>query len=623
MRRAIGVWLGLIAGAGEAAAQQPVVTVSPVPAAATELTRAEIEGNAPINLTWEAQLPSTGIGASHGYCFQITYDRVSTRTETASVVRLPESGVDGIDESCRSDEFQPGQAMRLRLRPQMIVPYDAETGEPVVQDKTTRSIFVQVYKNGSPGVEEDSDAGSWDFTYDTKPPPAPSITEAPTPGDRRLIVRWTPPADTSDVFGYEVQYCPTGSGTETSTVSALPCDLPQSVRTGKSNTEAVLSAGLQNGEVVVLGVRARDEFGNSGALSNLVQGTPQLVRGFLDEYIAEGGQEDGGFCFIATAAFGDYDHPVVRVLRWYRDAFLMPTAPGRALVRAYYRWSPPAGLWLAARPSWRSAVQVALVFVAIGAPLAVLALLLMAVFWLRRVGASKAVAAAGVALAVALPASSAQALEPLDDWTWALELRGGRYRPEMGADQDSAFGRVLGNQRRWRFGMGLDVRLLDEFVSMGVGGRLDYTRYSGLGRFADGTVSADPSRLHMLPARLEAFVRLDAWARAIALAPYARVGVAYYLWWTTNARGEVVRAERPGAPDVVGRGGKPGWTATLGIALLLDALEPRAARGLWDTAGVRGTFLFLEAERASVDGFGAAGFDLSDTVVNGGLSFSF
>ena len=48
----------------------------------------------------------------------------------------------------------------------------------------------------------------------------------------------------------------------------------------------------------------------------------------------------GKQCFVTTAAYGDADHPVVIVLRQFRDRFLLPTEPGRALVRCYYEIGP-------------------------------------------------------------------------------------------------------------------------------------------------------------------------------------------------------------------------------------------------------------------------------------------
>ena len=45
-------------------------------------------------------------------------------------------------------------------------------------------------------------------------------------------------------------------------------------------------------------------------------------------------------CYIATAVYGSYDCPEVRVLRRWRDSALMTTASGRAVVRLYYAVSP-------------------------------------------------------------------------------------------------------------------------------------------------------------------------------------------------------------------------------------------------------------------------------------------
>jgi hypothetical protein len=45
-------------------------------------------------------------------------------------------------------------------------------------------------------------------------------------------------------------------------------------------------------------------------------------------------------CYIATMAYGDYDHPQVLELRKFRDDFLSRTILGRNFIKLYYRYSP-------------------------------------------------------------------------------------------------------------------------------------------------------------------------------------------------------------------------------------------------------------------------------------------
>ncbi|MBI3583162.1 MAG: 6-bladed beta-propeller [Nitrospinae bacterium] len=49
----------------------------------------------------------------------------------------------------------------------------------------------------------------------------------------------------------------------------------------------------------------------------------------------------GGGCFIATASYGSYLHPHVKIFRDFRDQYLLPYAPGRYFVSTYYKYSPP------------------------------------------------------------------------------------------------------------------------------------------------------------------------------------------------------------------------------------------------------------------------------------------
>lgn len=73
-----------------------------------------------------------------------------------------------------------------------------------------------------------------------------------------------------------------------------------------------------------------------------------------------GGGDGGGGCVVATAAHGDYHAPEVRILRGFRDQYLLPHAPGRALVRGYYEHGEPLAVWIAERPWARKATRAAL-----------------------------------------------------------------------------------------------------------------------------------------------------------------------------------------------------------------------------------------------------------------------
>ena len=65
----------------------------------------------------------------------------------------------------------------------------------------------------------------------------------------------------------------------------------------------------------------------------------QNVHYVMTVLVFGSGKKDSG-CFIATACYGDINHPDVRILRGYRDEVLLRHCSGRVVTKIYYLVSP-------------------------------------------------------------------------------------------------------------------------------------------------------------------------------------------------------------------------------------------------------------------------------------------
>jgi hypothetical protein len=163
---------------------------------------------------------------------------------------------------------------------------------------------------------------------DTQPPESPTGVYA-NPGDRNAIVHWNQSSST-DVKYYKVYYRIEGE-----------TEFLLSGNTATNSETSFTVGGLENGVTYEFGVSAVDKVLNEGTVRS-VQDDGQPVKATPTEIIGLHGlspEEEGG-CFIATAVYSE-ESQEVKILRKFRDNFLMNNLPGKLFVKLYYKFSPP------------------------------------------------------------------------------------------------------------------------------------------------------------------------------------------------------------------------------------------------------------------------------------------
>ena len=73
-----------------------------------------------------------------------------------------------------------------------------------------------------------------------------------------------------------------------------------------------------------------------------------------------GSDSEGNGCFIATSAYGSSMEPHVKILRDFRDRFLIGNTVGKIFVHLYYTYSPPIADFIAKHDSLKAIVRIAL-----------------------------------------------------------------------------------------------------------------------------------------------------------------------------------------------------------------------------------------------------------------------
>ena len=195
-------------------------------------------------------------------------------------------------------------------------------------------------------------ASDLQFRVDLQPPLPPTL-ESLTVGDGRLAASWSDADNEGDDVTYTL-YWREGELTDGNKEGGKKA-------AGKTAKTYDITSGVTNGVTYSVGVTALDEADNESNLSNTLEGAPTPSTDFWEGYQAAGGTDTGGFCFVATAAYGTSMEGNLNTLRAFRDEVMLQTSWGRAFVDAYYRWGRFPAAYIADKPALRFAVRVALV----------------------------------------------------------------------------------------------------------------------------------------------------------------------------------------------------------------------------------------------------------------------
>jgi hypothetical protein len=214
---------------------------------------------------------------------------------------------------------------------------------------------------------------------------------------------------------------------------------------------------------------------------------------------------------------------------------------------------------------------------------------------------------------------------------FAFELKFGPYRPNVDSEFDrngvevrTPYKDYFGNGNHLLTQIELDWQVFRGFGSIAIGASVGYFSVTGTAPLGTNTglPSGDTSNFRVIPTSLSAVYRFDRLleARNIPLVPYGKLGLDYAFWQITDGNGEIAHDAMGNA----GSGGTRGWHASAGLAIVLDFLDPEAARDFDADLGVNHTALTIDYTYANISGLGQANrLHVGDTTWAIGLLLEF
>lgn len=465
------------------------------------------------------------------------------------------------------------------------------------------------------------------ITFDNAAPDKPESIETEG-GDGRIILRVSPPLKSNNTAEKIGRYHATVSGlfkNEDGEEIESSIDYSSKVDegdyaekwefsvSGKNGLELINNDNASSVYIYKIKVWAEDIAGNTDP-SALIETEESAVTtyGFWNNYKDKGGKDDGGFCFIATAGFGSYFHPNVRLLRNFRDTVLAKFSFGRSFIRAYYKYgSVPAetiresSILRAASRTFLTPVVIAVWFITTSAGRLMLLLwsMIFAFFILKR---KKTAMFTVLFIILVFPLKA----YPVDG---EFSFNSGFYYPSKIDDESvgKPFKDVGGSDLRYlpSLNFGFKVPVLENYIRWSFTGGIGFTRFKGTSVKADGTKSEDETAMYFIPLNGEMKLRP---AYDFPLWPYASIGIDYYIWW--------IREKGETAQD----GGTFGFHGTFGLMVSLNWLDDSSSKKFKESTGIENTSLFVHYRLEKINDFGKEkSFDLSGSRFEFGIIFEF
>jgi hypothetical protein len=223
-----------------------------------------------------------------------------------------------------------------------------------------------------------------------------------------------------------------------------------------------------------------------------------------------------------------------------------------------------------------------------------------------------------LALAAALPAAAqSPVIVTRESPRWgSFQLSLSPFSPNI----DSEFTNATSPPYASTFGTGRPLMVqflfsksawIGEVGTLDIGFGAGYWQVWGQGSYTNPstgqTQRGGSTNLMIIPLQLAATYRVDWFYERfeVPLAPYVRGALVDYIWsaggqggtssWTNPATGATYR----------GSGGTFGWSATVGIGLVLDFFDTSLSKQMDYDTGINRSILFIDFTRSSVNNFGS------------------